>query len=76
MVGDLAMAVRGTAAEILHPLLLTKPCGKSPIRLWKVKLVALRSFEADGQLIWRRAGTQILSGAGTTGLSLLFFFFL
>lgn len=44
------MAVKGTAVEILHPLLLTKRCGKSPIRMRKVKLVALRSFEWDGQL--------------------------
>lgn len=44
------MAVKGTAVEILHPLLLTKRCGKSPIRMRKVKLVALRSFDWDGQL--------------------------
>lgn len=51
MVGSLVVAVKGTAAEILHHLLLTKRRGKSPIRLWKVKLVALRSFAADRPVI-------------------------
>lgn len=68
MVGSLVVAVKGTAAEILHHLLLTKRRGKSPIRLWKVKLVALRSFEADSQLFRRRAGTQLSSTAAATGL--------
>lgn len=49
VVGSLAVVVKGTAAEILHHLLLTIRRGKSPIRLRKVKLVALGSFEADGQ---------------------------
>lgn len=40
------VAVQGTAAEILHHLLLTKRGGKSPIRLWKVKLDALRSLDS------------------------------
>lgn len=43
VVGALVVAVRGTAAVILHHLLLTKRRGKSPIRLWKVELVALSS---------------------------------
>lgn len=53
---DLVVAVKGTAAEILHHLLLTKRRGKSPIRLRKVKLVSLGSLEADGD-----APTQLRS---------------
>lgn len=68
MVGSLFVAVKGTAAEILHHLLLTKRRGKSSIRMWKVKLVAVTPFEADGQLLWRRAGTQLSSAAAATGL--------
>lgn len=60
--------MKGTAAKILHHLLLTNRRGMSPIRLWEVKLLALRSFEADGQFIWRRAGTQLSSAAVATGL--------
>lgn len=48
MIRDLVVAVKGTAAEILHHLLLTKRRGKSPIRLRKVKLVFLGSLEAEG----------------------------
>lgn len=59
--------MKGTAAEILHHLLLTERRGKSPIRLWKVKLVALTV-----QLCWRRAakgGTGALcSAAAATGV--------
>ena len=49
MVGSLAVAVKGTAAEILHHLLLTERRGKSPIRMWKVKLVALTVRFGDAQ---------------------------
>lgn len=68
VVGSLAVVVKGTAAEILHHLLLTIRRGKSPIRLRKVKLVALGSFEADGQFFWRRADARLSSAAGATGL--------
>lgn len=44
VVGSLVVVVvavvRGTAAEILHHLLLTKQRGKSPIRLLKMKVAA------------------------------------
>lgn len=56
VIRDLVVAVKGTAAEILHHLLLTKRRGKSPIRLRKVKLVSLGSLEAD-----RDAPTQLRS---------------
>lgn len=51
VVGSLVVVavVRGTAAEILHHLLLTKQRGKSPIRLLEVKVAALGSF--DGGVI-------------------------
>lgn len=62
------VAVKGTAAEILHHLLLTKRRGKLPIRLLEVKLVASISFEAARRLVWRRAGTQLSSTASATGL--------
>lgn len=61
MIGDLVVAVKGTAAEILHHLLLTKRRGKSPIRLRKVKLVSLGSLEADGD-----APTQLRSDTSAT----------
>lgn len=61
MIGDLVVAVKGTAAEILHHLLLTKRRGKSPIRLRKVKLVSLGSLEAAGD-----APTQLRSDTSAT----------
>lgn len=45
VVGSVAVAVKGTAAVILHHLLLTKRLQKSPIRLWEV---ALESFKSKG----------------------------
>lgn len=78
MVWSLVVAVKGTAVEILHHLLLTKRRGKSPIRLWKVKLVALRSFDSVGasyflfffNVVWgtRRHPALLLSAAAATGL--------
>lgn len=61
VIRDLVVAVKGTAAEILHHLLLTKRRGKSPIRLRKVKLVSLGSLEADGD-----APTQLRSDTSAT----------
>lgn len=49
VIRDLVVAVKGTAAEILHHLLLTKRRGKSPIRLREVKLVFLGSLETRRQ---------------------------
>lgn len=75
MVGGLVAAVERTAAGILlhhhHHLLLAKRRGKSPIRMWKVKVVALRLLEADAQFGDARAATRLSSTAAATGLLLL-----
>lgn len=72
MVRSLAVVVKGTAAEILHHLLLTKRRGKLPIRPWKVKLVALRSLESAGRSEGFGADgqrNQLLTAAAATGSS-------
>lgn len=48
VVGGLVVAVEGTAAEILHHLLLTKQRGKSPIRLGKLEVAFWRTFDGCG----------------------------
>lgn len=67
VIRDLVVAVKGTAAEILHHLLLTKRRGKSPIRLREVKLVFLGSL---GPAPLRLLGPGLLFSAQPRSLPL------
>lgn len=67
VVGSRAVAVKGTAAEILHHLLLTRHRGKSPIRPWRVKRVARRPSVAAVVVLETRGHAAAVRGCSALG---------